>query len=95
MATYSIVQSAEVADKYLALVERFRANFAELYETGRWKHYYSETELLARVHELIILRDKWTEVAALGRKRLPTLQHWTPEPPSDAPANEAMRQRAA
>jgi hypothetical protein len=47
MATYSIVPTAEVADKYLALAEQSCIHIAELYQTGRWRHYYSETELLA------------------------------------------------
>ena len=86
MPTYSIVPIAQSADKHLALVERMRASLADLYETGRWKHYYSEAELLAQARELATLHDKWAAIAERTRQTLPALEQWTALPPSPAPA---------
>ena len=94
MATYSIVPIGESADKYLALVERIRLNLAELYDTGRWKRYYTEAELLAQARELASLQDRWTEIAERSRKSLPAIEHWTAAPP-DPSANETMPLRVA
>jgi hypothetical protein len=97
MATYSIVPIAQSADKHLALVERIRANLADLYETGRWRHYYSETELLAHARELATLHDKWAAIAERARTNLPALEQWTAPvpPPPDASPNEPAPLRAA
>jgi uncharacterized repeat protein (TIGR03809 family) len=76
MNTHPIVPTADVAQKYLALIEQRRAHLAELYDSGRWTHYYSEAEFLARVRELMALRDQWAAVAALGRNGLPALRRW-------------------
>jgi len=86
MPTYSIVPIAQSADKHLALVERMRASLANLYETGRWKHYYSEAELLAQARELATLHDNWSAIAERARQTLPDLEQWTALPPSPAPA---------
>jgi hypothetical protein len=76
MATYSIVPIGELADKYLALVERCQANLADLYETGRWRRYYSEAELLAHAREFATLHDKWAEIAERTHGKLPALEQW-------------------
>jgi len=44
-----------VAQKWRALAERRRAHFVELYDSGRWKHYYNETQFLCRLREAIRL----------------------------------------
>jgi hypothetical protein len=62
-----------------------RASLADLYETGRWKHYYSETELLAQARELATLHDNWAAIAERARQTLPALEQWTALPPSPTP----------
>ena len=52
-----------VAQKWRALAERRRAHFLELYDTGRWRHYYSETQFLYRLREAIRLTERWIEIA--------------------------------
>jgi uncharacterized repeat protein (TIGR03809 family) len=52
-----------VAQKWRALVERRRAHFLELYDSGRWKHYYSEEQFLYRMREAIRLTQRWAEIA--------------------------------
>jgi hypothetical protein len=99
MPTYSIVPIAQSADKHLALVERMRASLADLYEAGRWKHYYSEVELLAQARELATLHDKWAAIAERTRQTLPALEQWTapapPPPPSPDPSAGETQLRAA
>jgi hypothetical protein len=88
MATHPIVPTSEVAQKFLALIELRRAHLSELYETGRWKLYYSDEELRASARELTMLHDKWTAVAALGGNGLPSLRRWEGAPTAQ-PAAEA------
>jgi uncharacterized repeat protein (TIGR03809 family) len=52
-----------VAQKWRALAERRRAHFLELYDSGRWKRYYSETQFLYRLREAIRLSERWIEIA--------------------------------
>jgi hypothetical protein len=90
MATHAIVPIAEIANKYLALIDRRRAELTELHDTGRWKIYYSDQELCDRARELTMLRDKWTAVAAMGGNDLPALRRW-----AEAPARADMMASAA
>jgi uncharacterized repeat protein (TIGR03809 family) len=53
----------EVAQKWRALAERRRAHFVELYESGRWRHYYSEEEFLYRMREAVRLSERWAQIA--------------------------------
>jgi hypothetical protein len=98
MATHPIVPTADVAQKFLALIEQRRAYLTDLYDTGRWKFYYSDEELCDRARELMALRDKWTAVAALGGNGLPALRRWEAEMPrkaaSAAPADNAVSRAA-
>ena len=84
MATHPIVLPAEVAEKFLALIEQRRAHLSELYDTGRWKLYYSDDELRARARELVVLRAQWAAVAAIGANGLPSLRRWADDATSMA-----------
>lgn len=53
----------EVAQKWRLLAQRRRAHFVELYESGRWKHYYSEEQFLYRMREAIHLSERWAQIA--------------------------------
>jgi uncharacterized repeat protein (TIGR03809 family) len=53
----------EVALKWRALAERRRAHFIELYQSGRWKHYYSEERFLFRMREAIRMTERWAAIA--------------------------------
>ena len=52
-----------VAQKWRALAARRRAHFLELYDSGRWKHYYSEEQFLYRMREAIRMTQRWSEIA--------------------------------
>ena len=48
-----------VARKWLALMERRRQHFAELCDSGRWRHYYSQEGLLEELRKVVAVRDQW------------------------------------
>jgi uncharacterized repeat protein (TIGR03809 family) len=52
-----------VAQKWRALAESRRAHFVDLYDSGRWKRYYSEEEFLRRMREAIRLTERWADIA--------------------------------
>ena len=52
-----------VARRWLAIVERRQQNFVELSETGRWRHYYTQTEFLDEMRKVVRLRDQWAAIA--------------------------------
>ena len=56
--------SAEITQKWRDLAVRRRAHFIELYESGRWKHYYTEEQLLARTREAVRLAEIWEQLSA-------------------------------
>ena len=55
--------SAEITQKWRDLAVRRRAHFVELYESGRWKHYYTEEQLLARLREAVRLAETWEQLS--------------------------------
>jgi uncharacterized repeat protein (TIGR03809 family) len=55
---------AEITRKGRELAEQRRAHFIELYDTGRWKHYYTREQLLVRMREAIRLVEAWERLAA-------------------------------
>jgi uncharacterized repeat protein (TIGR03809 family) len=54
-----------VARNWVALAERCTAHIVELYDTGRWRHYYTQAELVAALQEAIRVRDQWARIAGL------------------------------
>ena len=52
-----------VAQKWRTLAERRRDHLVELYDSGRWQHYYTEGELLYRMREAIQQTERWAEIA--------------------------------
>jgi len=54
----------KLAQKWSELAGRRRAHFIELYESGRWKHYYSEADFLARMRDVIHAADEWERLAS-------------------------------
>ena len=55
----------EITRKWRELAQRRRAHFVELYDSGRWRHYYTEEELLARMREAIRLAETWEQLSPL------------------------------
>jgi hypothetical protein len=52
-----------LARKWLALAERRHAHLIELRSSGRWKHYFTESELEAQLRELNLARGRFAKVA--------------------------------
>jgi hypothetical protein len=52
-----------VARDWLALVERRKAHLIELFETGRWTHYFTEAELLAELRAANLAYERFAKVA--------------------------------
>lgn len=61
--------SVEVIRKWRCLAQRRKEHFVELYESGRWRLYYTDAELIERLREAIRGVDRWsaTEQAAIDR----------------------------
>jgi uncharacterized repeat protein (TIGR03809 family) len=57
---------APLSQKWSALAARREAHFLELYSSGRWRHYYSEEEFLARMREVVGSAGVWAKLAARG-----------------------------
>ncbi len=55
--------SPEITGKWHELAEKRRAHLVDLYETGRWKHYYSEREFVALMRQSVQLADDWSRLA--------------------------------
>jgi uncharacterized repeat protein (TIGR03809 family) len=52
-----------VSHKWRRLAERRQAHLVELFQSGRWKHYYTEEQLLRYLREADRLTERWTEIA--------------------------------
>jgi uncharacterized repeat protein (TIGR03809 family) len=52
----------DVARRWLLLAEKRRAHLIELYDSGRWRHYYTEAQLLAHTREAIMLEETWAKL---------------------------------
>ena len=63
-AGQSIRPNDALARKWCELAQRRRAHFLELYDSGRWKHYYDEEQFLARLREAVAAAETWAKLAA-------------------------------
>jgi len=52
----------DIAWKWHALVERRRAHFAELHDSGRWQKYYREHKFFAQLRATERMADAWAKV---------------------------------
>jgi uncharacterized repeat protein (TIGR03809 family) len=52
-----------VSHKWRRLAERRQAHLVELFQTGRWKHYYTEEQLHRYLREADRLTERWAEIA--------------------------------
>jgi uncharacterized repeat protein (TIGR03809 family) len=55
--------SPETIRKWHDLAERRRAHLVDLYDTGRWRLYYTESEFVARMRQAIGLSNGWARLA--------------------------------
>ncbi len=59
----------QATQKWRELAERRRAHFVDLYESGRWRHYYTEEQFLACLREVTAAADAWARLAPRPRDR--------------------------
>ncbi len=52
-----------LAQKWCDLANRRRDHIVELYESGRWKHYYTEQELVAALRDATQALQTWAALA--------------------------------
>ena len=57
------------ARKWRDLAERQRAHVVELFESGRWRHYYSDTEFLVEMRKAMAIAQKWAQLAPTAEER--------------------------
>ena len=55
--------SQDTVRKWLALAERRRQHLAELYQSGRWEHYYNEQGLVERMRDAVADVEAWRLLA--------------------------------
>jgi uncharacterized repeat protein (TIGR03809 family) len=53
----------QLAQKWRELAERRREHFAELYRSGRWRHYYTEEQFVAQMREVVRAAEEWARIA--------------------------------
>jgi hypothetical protein len=54
------------AHKWLALIERRQQNFIELWQTGRWQHYYTHAQFKDEMRKVLDLRNHWARLAGVS-----------------------------
>lgn len=87
MHASDISRGRQILSRFLALAEERLAHLTELYETGRWKHYFTQAELLENVRDAKKAVDAWrllVSTEALPNNRpvdLDWLNHGRPLPP--------------
>ena len=62
-----------VSHKWRRLAERRQAHLVELFQTGRWKHYYTEEQLHRYLREADRLTERWAEIAPPAAEAAPRL----------------------
>jgi uncharacterized repeat protein (TIGR03809 family) len=54
---------AEVSLKWRDLAERRRAHLIDLYQSGRWRHYYDDVDFLVEMRAAITAAERWAKIA--------------------------------
>ncbi len=61
-AQVASVDYDRVTQRWRDLAERRRAHFVDLYESGRWRHYYTEEEFRACMRDVVAAADAWVRL---------------------------------
>ena len=67
---YSIPIAYRLAQRWCDLAESRVDYFRVLFQTGRWKHYYSERQFIERMRDVMAAVEAWRILA--GRDPTPT-----------------------
>lgn len=60
MHASDVSRGRQILSRFLALAEERLAHLTELYESGRWERYFTQTELLDNVREAKTAVTAWT-----------------------------------
>jgi uncharacterized repeat protein (TIGR03809 family) len=71
-ARASALPPDQVALRWRDLAERRRSHFVELYESGRWKHYYSEADFVQRMREVVAAAEEWEKLVSRQTAKRPS-----------------------
>jgi uncharacterized repeat protein (TIGR03809 family) len=71
-APFSSPYQDPVAQKWRALAERRRADFVELYRSGRWKRYYTRDQFAVRLRDAMDAADTWAKLAPKAHSGQPS-----------------------
>jgi uncharacterized repeat protein (TIGR03809 family) len=63
-ARSTVLPADQVALRWRDLANRRRSHFVELYESGRWKHYYTQAEFILRLREVFQAAEQWEKLAS-------------------------------
>jgi uncharacterized repeat protein (TIGR03809 family) len=66
------LSSDQVALRWRDLANRRRSHFVVLYESGRWKLYYTEAEFILRLREAFQAAEQWEKLAAAQLMKKPS-----------------------
>jgi uncharacterized repeat protein (TIGR03809 family) len=72
--TYGSVMNS-VAHRWRDLAEKRRLHLLELYDSGRWRHYYSEREFHAAMRDAVNATERWSALAPQVSDERPELAH--------------------
>jgi hypothetical protein len=56
----------EIAQRLNLLVDQRRKAFAQLYESGHWKRYYTEDAFIRRLRDVAATTEVWNETTRSG-----------------------------
>jgi hypothetical protein len=74
----------KIAERWRDLAEKRRGYFSELHCSGRWRLFYDQDQLLARIREVADVCDRWAKVVEDHRQAVSELE--TPAPVIDRDA---------
>jgi hypothetical protein len=76
---------AALTARWRDLALKRRAHFIELYETGRWRHYYTEPEFAAELRKLTQMVGRWSDLARDTGIDLQRIADGVPDPAAAMP----------
>ncbi len=84
-----------VSQKWRRLAERRLAHFIELFESGRWRYYFTEEDFLRRMRETIQACERWAIIAPPPVQESDTAADETALTAADEPTGDIPRRSAA
>lgn len=73
------VFAGDLTSKWRALAERRKAHLVDLYDSGRWRLYFSEQELVVRLREANQVLEQWSNTEQSAARRTATVPAATAE----------------